>query len=66
MKRHTKDELTLWCESKDEPVPGSMARRANKAGSAHDVSELMKSDQLNPCMRAKLKESYFETRHWKD
>ena len=66
MKRHTKEELTLWCESKDEPVPGSMARRANKAGSVYDVSELMKSDQLNPWTMAKLKESYLEARHGKD
>ena len=43
-------------------LPSIMVRRAMKAGRVHDWSEVMKSEELNPCTMAKLKESHIQVR----
>ena len=53
-----KEELALLQQSENRRLPGIMVRRAVNAGRADDWSELMKSEELNPWMIAKLKASY--------
>ena len=52
------EELALLQQSENRRLPGIMVRRAVNAGRADDWSELMKSEELNPWMIAKLKASY--------
>ena len=47
-------------------LSGKPVQTAIKAGRADDRSELTKSDELNPWMMAKLKESYCQAKHEDD
>ena len=55
-----KYELALLREGRNMQLPGTVVRKAIKAGRTDDWSELMKSDELNPSVMAKLKESHGE------
>ena len=61
--------MKSWpCCNKNENVqlPDMMVRKAIKAGQADDWSELMKNEELNNWMMAKLKESYDQARQKDD
>ena len=60
--RHAKNNKLCCKESKNMQLPGMMVRRAIKAGWADDWSELVKSEELQPWMMAKLKESHHQAR----
>ena len=58
-----KEELALSRESDSLHLAGTMVRRAMKAGKEDDLSELLKSSELNPVTRVKLLECTYEVRH---
>ena len=62
---HT-EELAILLVSKNLHVPRRMVRKANKAELADDKSELTRSEEVNPWMLAKLKESYHQVRQEND
>ena len=49
-------------ESMNMQLPRMMMRRAVKAGLADDWSELMRSEELNPWMIVKMRETYHQAR----
>ena len=53
-------------QNKNMQLAGMMVRRAIRAGRSDNWSELMKSDELNPWMMAKLQESYHQARQEDD
>ena len=60
--RRSSWRFTRGAAEATSPLPCIMARSAIKAGRADDGSELMNSDELNPWMMAKLKESYYQAK----
>ena len=53
-------------KNRNMQLPGTLVRKAIKAYRADDWSELMKSDEPNPWMMAKLKEICYQARQEDD